>query len=268
MAASHSFLLARTDKSILSYPQITQVAEFFVGDISYSILRKTNTIQPTIIAVKGDTLSIKDLSRNSASWINELDTAVTVARNKHNSVYLISSIIPTEGIINFVQELLSQPKMSSVRLLFSLDKKISEINISDNLYREIFKKDLILSVLKDGVYGSYIPVPVKLKENISYNINLTNGTIKNKVVNCIGINLRDETLGVECAKNELGNVDYAGVTSTGQRVMGLARFDKDICKLIPDPILCWDIPQRWSFEDAATIPHAYVSVRSYFFTGY
>ncbi|RZB84952.1 fatty acid synthase, partial [Asbolus verrucosus] len=258
IASSHAFLLTRTDKSALNYPQIVQIAQFTVDNISYSILHQIKTVQPSIVTVKGDTLSIKDLSRSSVSWVNELESAVSVAKSKKTSVYLISSIVPTEGAANFVEELLSSGKMSPVRVLFLLDRRISDINFNDPQLQQIFKKDLTLSIIKDGVLGSIIPVPVKLKENIHTNLNITSNAIKNKIINYIGVNLKDETLLPEAEKvNELGNVDYSGVTNNGQKVMGLARLDKDICKLVPDSILCWDVPEDWTIEDAATIPHAY-----------
>lgn len=46
VALSHAFLLTKTDKTILSQPEVIQVAQFSVGDASYSLLRKVhcNTI--------------------------------------------------------------------------------------------------------------------------------------------------------------------------------------------------------------------------------
>lgn len=62
-------------------------------------------------------------------------------------------------------------------------------------------------------------------------------------------------------KIELGNIDYSGINSSGQRVMGLAHLDTETYKVVPDPILSWKIPDDWTLEDGATVPHAHVSVR-------
>lgn len=71
----------------------------------------------------------------------------------------------------------------------------------------------------------------------------------------------DETLlPKEDVSVELGNIDYSGVTSSGQPVMGLSRLDLESYKLIPDPILTWPVPEDWSLEDAATVPHAFCGV--------
>lgn len=211
--------------------------------------------------MKGDTLSIKDLSRTSASWVNELDSAVEAAKPKKASVFLVSSLVPTEGMRNFVQELLSTPKMSQVKVLFVLDRRIGNVNVKDPQLLEVFKLDLSLSVIKDGILGSVIPVPTKIKPNIQNNLGISSNAMKNKVINYIGINLKDETLlPPNEKKNELGNIDYAGVTNSGQKVMGLAQLDTDLCQLVPDSVLSWDVPEKWSLEEAATIPHAYASV--------
>ncbi|KAF2883952.1 hypothetical protein ILUMI_22210 [Ignelater luminosus] len=82
---------------------------------------------------------------------------------------------------------------------------------------------------------------------------------ENTRVDYIGINAKDETLMFkgEC-KPELGYIDYSGVTSSGQNIMGMARLDLESCKLVLDPVLKWSVPGRWSLEDAATVPYAHV----------
>ncbi|KAH0814014.1 hypothetical protein GEV33_008777 [Tenebrio molitor] len=259
IASSCGFLLARTSKTLLTSTEIIQIAQFSVDGVDYSIVRKSKNKSPEVVVVKGDTLSIKDLSRGSVSWVNELATAVSAAEAKKTSAYLISSLIPTEGIKNFAVELLATTKMSSLRIVFLLDKKW-DINVNDPQLQQIFKRDLTLSVVKDGVLSTVIPVPLKLKNNIYSNINISSNAIQNKIVNYIGVNLRDETLlPASEKKKELGNVDYSGVTTAGQKVMGLAQLNKDFCKLEPDPILSWEVPEHWTLEEAATIPHAYTS---------
>lgn len=85
--------------------------------------------------------------------------------------------------------------------------------------------------------------------------------IEQKSINYIGVNVLDETLlPKEDVSVELGNIDYSGVTSSGQPVMGLSRLDLESYKLIPDPVLTWPVPEDWSLEDAATVPHAFCGV--------
>lgn len=253
--------MVQSDKTILSYPQIAQIAQYSVNGVNYSILRKARTTPPAVVTVKGDTLSIKDLTRGSVSWVTELESAASTAITKKTSVFLVSSLIPAEGINNFIEELRSDSKFKQVRAVFSLDNR-REVNIKDPLIQKAFKQDLTVTVIKDGVLGGVLPVPIKLKSDVQNNMNITTNAMQNKTLNYIGINLRDETLlpsNVQ-KKDELGNIDYSGVTSSGQNVMGLAQLDRDVCKLVPDPILTWDIPESWKLEDAVTIPYAYSGV--------
>lgn len=81
----------------------------------------------------------------------------------------------------------------------------------------------------------------------------------------ISINLLDETKTSKSnQKNELGNIDYAGTTANGDNVLGLARFDYDTSELILDPIFKWEVPVQMSLQNAVTIPHAYVTVITFF----
>lgn len=256
VTSSHAFLLVRTDKNILSHPQIVQVAQFNIGNISYSIIRKVQLNPAVAVHVKGDTLSIKDLSRSSISWVNELHSA----SGKSDNIYLISNLIPTEGFRNFMHEIRSQPQFSNIKLLFNTNKHgASELN--DPAYQLILKQGLSLTVIRDGIIGSYLSVPLTWKENPVTSTPFTSNVIKGKEVNYVGINLRDETINVKSIKtNVLGNIDYSGLYEKKNRVMGLATLDKDCWQIIPDTILTWNVPEWINLEDAATIPHAYTSV--------
>lgn len=206
-----------------------------------------------MVNVKGDTLSVKDVKRSSASWVSELFSALSEAKAKGKRVFLFSSIVPVEGFNNFIQELRSLPDSQSLRVIFNLDKKTGD-------FSPIFKEDLTLTVIKDGVFNTFLSVAVKFKENILQD-QITNNIIRNMTVNFISVNLRDETLNPALPKrNEVGNIDYSGITNMGQPVMGLAHLDKENNRLVPDPIFTWDIPEHFTMEDGATIPHAYVSV--------
>lgn len=153
-----------------------------------------------MVNVKGDVLSIKDLKRSSASWVSELHSAIESSSSTHKRVYLLSSVIPLEGFTNFLQELRSQPNMDNLRIFINLDK-----NPNVNL-KNIYKKDLVLSILKDGVNNAYLPIPVEFKENVLLNTSTT-AVAKNQTVNYIGLNLRDETVNPATEKTqELGNV--------------------------------------------------------------
>lgn len=56
-------------------------------------------------------------------------------------------------------------------------------------------------------------------------------------------------------------LEYAGITGTGRRVMGLIRNDALSLQVQPDSDFMWDVPKEWSLDEAATIPCVYATVR-------
>ena len=53
--------------------------------------------------------------------------------------------------------------------------------------------------------------------------------------------------------------EYCGLSRSGKRVMGivLQRGIANICTT--DPYFTWEIPDKWSYEDAATVPVVYAT---------
>ncbi|KAL3278583.1 hypothetical protein HHI36_016128 [Cryptolaemus montrouzieri] len=253
--ASNGFLLVKTSNDIKQFNQLVEVLQCTINGISYSVLRKAPQKKPTIILVKGDTLSIKDFNRGSVAWVNELTSAIN---SSPEGALLVSTITPVEGMVNFVQELRSVPNMQKVCCLFYLGKKSSELNLKDAFFQDVYKHNVGLSVFKDNTFGTYLPVPIVLKEEVKQNVSLISNVINNKVIQYVSVNPYDETISPEMAKPvKLGNIDYSGITSSGKRVMGLARIDQDTLKIETDPILSWEIPENWTIQDGVTAPYAY-----------
>lgn len=52
-------------------------------------------------------------------------------------------------------------------------------------------------------------------------------------------------------------MEYSGLDTLGKRLMGLVEFRglSNLC--VADPELAWEIPEKWSLEEAVTIPCVY-----------
>lgn len=51
--------------------------------------------------------------------------------------------------------------------------------------------------------------------------------------------------------------EYSGIDASGKRIMGLVE-NRCMANLhIADRFLCWEIPNNWSLEEAATVPCVY-----------
>lgn len=61
-------------------------------------------VHPVVVPIRCDTLSSKDLSRENVSWVNDMNSAIKNAL-PNQKVYLVSAVIPHEGIANFMQDL-------------------------------------------------------------------------------------------------------------------------------------------------------------------
>ncbi|XP_017779765.1 PREDICTED: fatty acid synthase-like isoform X2 [Nicrophorus vespilloides] len=247
------YVLARTGKLIDSNPNIITMIQFDIKGVKYSLLRKVETSKPVLIFVKADTLTDKDLNKDSLPWVNDLKNKLGNI-NVNDKLCLVSSVMPTEGITNFVHNIRSINEFVNLRFLFVLDK--SAPNFSEEFYTRLFRNDNVLTVVKDGTIGTYLATCIDFKGSTESDLQVTsNVTIGSGNLVYLGINSNDETLHSTIAG--LGNIDYSATTNNNKRIMGLARLDKDTYNLIPDDDLSWTIPDSWSMEDACTVPHAY-----------
>lgn len=197
---------------------------------------------------------------NSKQWVLKLKSSMNAFSKSCPNIYLFSTAIPTEGIPNFIQEVRKLSTATEIHFHFILDKR-TDLSPNDNFSHNLFKSNLISTVYKDGNVCAPIRVPLDFKEKTKNDLNIRPNSIKDLTLHYISVNLRDDTLLPPGEiVNEPGNIDYVGVTSDGRAVTGLARFDPDTNEIIPDDVLCWDVPNGWSYEDAVTIPHAYACV--------
>ncbi|KAK9878926.1 hypothetical protein WA026_003749 [Henosepilachna vigintioctopunctata] len=253
--ASNGFLVVKTSQNIKDFNQVVQVAQCSVDGTSYSILRKATLKKSNIVQVKGDILSTKDFSRGSVSWFNEL---TSIVNSNPEEVLLVSNILPLEGMNNFVKEIRLLPNMQKVCCLFNLDKKSHDTKADQQVYQHISRLNLSLTVLKDNTYGTFVPVPVAFKDDITQNLSLVSNTINDKIIEYISVNPVDETINPEILKPvQLGNIEYSGHTTSGKRIMGIGCIDKNTFKIETDPILSWEIPEDWTIQDGASAPYAY-----------
>ncbi|KAJ2940723.1 hypothetical protein O0L34_g14834 [Tuta absoluta] len=61
-----------------------------------------------------------------------------------------------------------------------------------------------------------------------------------------------------CSSRRRFGMDYSGIDSNGNRVMGLAAEGALASTIEPDKDLLWPVPKHWTLEEAATVPLPYV----------
>lgn len=59
-------------------------------------------------------------------------------------------------------------------------------------------------------------------------------------------------------------LEFSGRDSTGRRVMGMVAARSLATSVLADPGFLWEVPEKWSLEEAATIPVVYGTVSNIF----
>ncbi|CAG9858377.1 unnamed protein product [Phyllotreta striolata] len=229
--------------------KVSVVARFRSGQDHYAIFKKAVSTKPNVIHINDTPVTLKDIEKK-ATWVKELVN--NTKQDPNQPTLLVSPNVPVEGFLNFLKGVRALTSTQNISVFYNLDQNPSSLGTA-------IEKDLSLSILKDGRWYSYVPLTLKLDETGEMKASRV-PIIENKQISYISLNLKDETVTPELKnRNEIGNIDYSGVTKTGQRVMGLAYLDKENSKLVVDDVLTWEVPQDFTLDDAVTIPHAYVS---------
>lgn len=75
--------------------------------------------------------------------------------------------------------------------------------------------------------------------------------------------VKDELHVLICTQEYEYGLEYAGISNSGKRVMGLGHYNPLEPIKEPDSLFTWNVPKSWSLEDAATVPMIYAQVRTY-----
>uniref|UniRef100_A0A1B6GN60 Enoyl reductase (ER) domain-containing protein n=1 Tax=Cuerna arida TaxID=1464854 RepID=A0A1B6GN60_9HEMI len=171
-----------------------------------------------------------------------------------NVALVIRNWQPSKALETLAQE----PFADKLRCVF-LDHQAPRFSVSSPLYHEQLSLDLTVNVLSRNIWGSYknISLPDILAD--SDHLRVLESSYKGLDIECISLNTQYFTLQPDTLnkKIEVSFLDYCGTRSSGKRVMGIAKYDSEIDKIVPDKILTWNVPSEWSAEDATTVPFTY-----------
>lgn len=219
-------------------------------------------------------------------WLNSLQEAL--ASTSMPSITLIAQDGTSSGALGFVNCLRRE----------KLDRKIQLVQIDDD-HISTFDEQLMLgmpiNVHRNGCWGTYRHLNILSNEtdrmreqsvqmnlqkigDLSSMIWTTSRTTKDHInIHYAALNFRDvmlasgrlsiDSLEPKRRKREqfLG-IEYAGVTPSGKRVMGMSVGGAIATRInCNDSISMWKIPDDVSLRDAATIPVVYTTVYYAFF---
>ncbi|KAL3275414.1 hypothetical protein HHI36_020177 [Cryptolaemus montrouzieri] len=250
----------------------------------YYLLRKITQMPSDAIVLK--------ITEKNFSWVEPLKDAMKKSETEGTRIYVYVQGEELAGLVGMINCLKQEPGGSNIRSVLIQDKNATPFSL--NAYRKQLQKDLVHNVLKKGVWGCFRHVTLNhvseannLQVKHAYINTLVRGDLASLKwiesplsyykgdqntelchVYYAPLNFRDIMLatgklppdalpgnlaGQECI---LG-LEFSGRNAKGKRVMGMVDAKSLATTVVADPLFLWEVPEKWSLEEAATIPVVY-----------
>ncbi|KAJ4428213.1 hypothetical protein ANN_24228 [Periplaneta americana] len=221
---------------------LVTVAEQKFGNRKLALLRKAYQLSEQRVCVL-------TLGEEASSWLAQVQAAAPCERLY--AVVLQSSAHTSNSLCTFLKQLAEHPQLAHVRCVFVEDGSAPAFSLHNSPYLKRLCLDLVTNIFKNGVWGSYHNIPITTEDEHTTDPEiLPFDSIDGVEVQYLGLNLKHaDTEG----EGSVEIVEFAGRTSEGQQIMGIAR---DATK---EQYLVWHVPPGWSLEAAATVPLAYAT---------
>ncbi|XP_015174820.1 PREDICTED: fatty acid synthase-like [Polistes dominula] len=214
--------------------------------------------------------------KNQQNCIDQLKTCLRQSKYD-NVIFLVNSTVEN-NIFEILQDLKQEPEYKKLRIFDLQDAKAPIFSLENKFYENQIKLNFRQNVLSaNSVWGTYRWMPLTEKSKFSSHwkanfeksgsitwmeelplINEPNKSIVTVECAAFDLNVYEYSLQNDVSlESHISVVEYSGRDENGRRVMGLVDNFIISNEIIPDPELTWIIPDNLSFEDAATIPHAY-----------
>lgn len=226
-------------------------------------------------------------------WLDKLQKAI-----QNGPTLAVSEKEKYSGIIGLVNCIRREPdgnKLNCVQIDAGNAPKFSNDN---QFYSAQLKLNLAMNVLRNGEWGSYRHVEIsddceeqprdghvyanlKRLGDLSSFAWMTGPMDKSACINPVNIqfssiNFRDIMLATGRLPPEMHStsrlnqqcllgLEYSGVDSSGDRVMGMVAIGALATHVEPLPNLTWKVPSRLTLQEAATIPAVYTTIYYAFF---
>ncbi|XP_067207292.1 fatty acid synthase-like [Linepithema humile] len=269
--------------------------EKYLSDYALNVILKKRTDKEIIILLKKKVIIAKTIvvyiNNNNFNWLEDLKQLVDDEK-KHDSNSRIVIVGETDfecGLLGFLNCLRKEPGGQLVRGVLIQDKHAPKFSLQDPFYIEQLQKDMTVNVLRPNkIWGSYrhlrLPHPEVEYVTTAYVCQTVRGDLSSfcwmendisidsdgkDIVRVIysSINFKDVMLATGKLTSDIGmskrlqsmslGFEYVGYDDNGQRVMGLCDNKCIANVVVRDKELCWNIPDSWTFEEAATVPCIY-----------
>uniref|UniRef100_A0A1B6DTB3 Fatty acid synthase n=1 Tax=Clastoptera arizonana TaxID=38151 RepID=A0A1B6DTB3_9HEMI len=256
---------------------------------TYLLLRKPEE-QPTPVVIT--------VTEKSFAWVETLKSALKQSESEGKKILLVNQGEEMFGMIGMVNCIKQEPGGSNVRCIFVQDTKIPTFSMTSPLFANQLKNDLVMNVYRGGNWGSFRHLPLDnqtdesaLQVEHAYINTLTRGdlaslrwiegplsffrpenhqntelcTVYYTPLNFRDIMLASGKLPPDALPGDLAGQDcilgleFAGRDSKGRRVMGMVPARGLATTVLADPAFLWEVPDKWTLEQAATVPVVYAT---------
>ncbi|CAF3463515.1 unnamed protein product [Rotaria sp. Silwood1] len=236
--------------------------------------------------------TIVNIDEKNFQWIDQIKTLLSNSSSQR--IWLLSNQIDN-GIIGFFNCLRREPGGQLLRCIHIQD---SEYVLNENVLKTLTTRDLAVNVYQNGVWGSYIHRHLRTSndstwietDNAHVNVlnrgdlssltwlqspiitttNTNDPNIDTCTVHYASLNFRDIMLATGKLSPEaipgylklqgcLLGLEFSGLDSSDQRIMGLLSAKGLATKVAIDKRYSWYVPDNWTLEQAATIPVVYAT---------
>lgn len=254
---------------------------------TYLLLRKPAELPAPVI------IKVTDKNFN---WVEGLKSALKQSETEGKKVLVVCQGEPLCGVVGMMNCIKQEPGGNNVRCVFIQSAKAPSFSLTAPLYAAQLKKDLVMNVYQGGAWGSYRHLKLEnhtdattLQVEHAYINTLTRGDLASLRwiegplthyrperypnrelchVYYAPLNFRDIMLATgklppDALPGDLAGQDcilgleFSGRNSAGKRVMGMIDARGLATTVLADPGFLWEVPDKWTLEEAATIPVVY-----------
>uniref|UniRef100_A0A1A9Z5Z9 Fatty acid synthase n=1 Tax=Glossina pallidipes TaxID=7398 RepID=A0A1A9Z5Z9_GLOPL len=228
-------------------------------------------------------------------WVEELKAALAKAAENEQYVYIVCQGEEAFGAVGLMTCIRRENGGNFARLVFVQDGNAKPFSFSDAFYAKQLAKDLISNVLKNGLWGTYRHMKLetnaatlqvehayvnalvkgdlaslkwiespRLTPNISNDFELC--TVYYAPINFRDVMLSSGKLSADALPGDLAQQDcvlgleFSGRDSKGRRIMAMVPAKSLATTCVAAKIMTWQIPDKWSMEEASTVPCVYSTV--------
>lgn len=272
-------IIAREKTEIeVSHSLFELVARILIDTEIFHILR----VKKLVVTPK----KVVKITPDHNEWLTHLQDSL-----KDGNVLLYSQGDSSSGILGLVN-CLRREFSGKLKCFFIDDKTALPFDIEVPFYKQQIAINHSINVFKNGKWGSYRHLQLQqekaakpqndhciaecpIKGDLSSivwlqgHLSSSNQKLKNSQIKIqyASLNFKDVmlSLGTLQSSEELG-FEFGGVDSDGKRIMGIARKGSAMATFYDSShLIQWNVPDKWTLEDAATVPVVYFTVYFAFF---